>query len=103
VQVDMGHRMVYTSCVTPVRHLQALGLHITSLRTSATPCIEWMLDAYAIENLVMIGVFPGGHLRDDPLIMFVVLRHLDVTGRAAVAHHRPLSVSLSSLLQRPRS
>jgi ATP-binding cassette subfamily B protein/subfamily B ATP-binding cassette protein MsbA len=58
VQVDTGQRMVYDLRRILFEHLTALGLnhHITTSTADAVYRVD--VDAYAIENLVMSGVFP---------------------------------------------
>ena len=58
VQVDTGQRMVYDLRGRLFEHLTALGLnhHITTSTADAVYRVD--VDAYAIENLVMSGVFP---------------------------------------------
>ena len=58
VQVDTGQRMVYDLRGRLFSHLTALGLnhHITTSTADAVYRVD--VDAYAIENLVMSGLFP---------------------------------------------
>jgi ATP-binding cassette subfamily B protein len=58
VQVDTGQRMVYDLRGRLFAHLTALGLnhHITTSTADAVYRVD--VDAYAIENLVMSGLFP---------------------------------------------
>ena len=58
VQVDTGQRMVYDLRSRLFQHLTALGLnhHITTSTADAVYRVD--VDAYAIENLVMSGIFP---------------------------------------------
>jgi len=58
VQVDTGQRMVYDLRARLFEHLSALGLyhHLTTSTADAVYRID--VDAYAIENLVMSGIFP---------------------------------------------
>jgi ATP-binding cassette subfamily B protein len=58
VQVDTGQRMVYDLRRRLFDHLTALSLshHITTSTADAVYRVD--VDAYAIENLVMSGVFP---------------------------------------------
>ena len=58
VQVDTGQRMVYDLRRRLFEHLTSLGLnhHITTSTADAVYRVD--VDAYAIENLVMSGIFP---------------------------------------------
>ena len=79
VQVDAGQRMVYDLRAKLFEHLQALGLHhhITTNTGDAVYRID--VDAYAIENLVMSGLFPLATAVITLVVMFVVLLTRDVT------------------------
>ncbi len=79
VQVDAGQRMVYDLRAKLFEHLQALGLHhhITTNTGDAVYRID--VDAYAIENLVMSGLFPLATAFTTLLVMFAVLLTRDVT------------------------
>jgi ATP-binding cassette subfamily B protein len=79
VQVDAGQRMVYDLRNRLFRHLQALGLHhhITTSTGDAVYRID--VDAYAIENLVMSGLFPLATSVTTLVVMFTVLVKLDRT------------------------
>ena len=78
VQVDTGQRMVYDLRYRLFNHLQALGLHhhITTSTSDAVYRVD--VDAYAIENLVMSGVFP---LATSVATLFVMFSILLVHGR----------------------
>ena len=58
VQVDTGQRMVYDLRRRLFEHLTSLGLnhHVTTSTADAVYRVD--VDAYAIENLVMSGIFP---------------------------------------------
>ena len=58
VQVDTGQRMVYDLRCRLFEHLQALGLHHHITTNTGDAVYRVDVDAYAIENLVMSGVFP---------------------------------------------
>ena len=58
VQVDTGQRMVYDLRYRLFEHLQALGLHHHITTSTGDAVYRVDVDAYAIENLVMSGVFP---------------------------------------------
>jgi len=79
VQVQTGQRMVYDLRGRLFAHLQALGLqhHITTNTGDAVYRID--VDAYAIENLVMSGLFPLASSTTTLVVMFVVLVRLDAT------------------------
>lgn len=79
MQVDTGQQMVYDLRGRLFQHLQALGLHhhITTNTGDAVYRID--VDAYAIENLVMSGVFPIATSIITLLVMFAILAKLDLT------------------------
>ncbi len=77
VQVDTGQRMVYDLRRRLFEHLTALGLHhhITSSTADAVYRVD--VDAYAIENLVMSGIFPLATSVASLTVMFGVLVYLN--------------------------
>ena len=79
VQVDTGQRMVYDLRGKLFQHLTALGLnhHITTSTADAVYRVD--VDAYAIENLVMSGLFPLATSITALTVMFGVLLRLNVT------------------------
>jgi len=79
VQVDAGQRMVYDLRGRLFQHLTALGLnhHITTSTADAVYRVD--VDAYAIENLVMSGLFPLATSTIALMVMFGVLLRLNVT------------------------
>jgi ATP-binding cassette subfamily B protein/subfamily B ATP-binding cassette protein MsbA len=79
VQVDAGQRMVYDLRYRLLGHLQALGLHhhITTNTGDAVYRID--VDSYAIENLVMSGLFPLATSVTTLAVMFAILLTRDVT------------------------
>jgi ATP-binding cassette, subfamily B, bacterial len=79
VQVDTGQRMVYDLRYRLFQHLQALGLnhHITTNTGDAVYRVD--VDAYAIENLVMSGLFPLATSVITLTVMFVILVKIDLT------------------------
>ena len=79
VQVDTGQRMVYDLRGKLFSHLTALGLnhHITTSTADAVYRVD--VDAYAIENLVMSGVFPLATSSIALLVYFGVLMYINVT------------------------
>lgn len=79
VQVETGQRMVYDLRFRLVEHLQALGLHhhVTTSTSDAVYRVD--VDAYAIENLVMSGVFPLATSVITLVVMFWILALKDST------------------------
>jgi ATP-binding cassette subfamily B protein len=79
VQVDTGQRMVYDLRRRLFQHLTALGLnhHITTSTADAVYRVD--VDAYAIDNLVMSGIFPLATSIISLTVMFGILLRLDVT------------------------
>jgi ATP-binding cassette subfamily B protein len=79
VQVDTGQRMVYDLRRRLFRHLTALSLnhHITTSTADAVYRVD--VDAYAIENLVMSGIFPLATSIISLTVMFGILLRLNVT------------------------
>jgi ATP-binding cassette, subfamily B, bacterial len=79
VQVDTGQRMVYDLRRRLFEHLTALGLqhHITTSTADAVYRVD--VDAYAIENLVMSGIFPLATSIAALTVMFGVLLYMNVT------------------------
>ena len=79
VQVGTGQRMVYDLRARLFQHLQALGLHHHITRNTGDAVYRIDVDAYAIENLVMSGLFPLVTSATTLVVMFVILIRLDVT------------------------
>ncbi|HEV3141456.1 MAG TPA: ABC transporter ATP-binding protein [Vicinamibacterales bacterium] len=79
VQVDTGQRMVYDLRYRLFDHLTALPLrhHITTSTADAVYRVD--VDAYAIENLVMSGIFPLATSITSLTVMFGVLLYMNVT------------------------
>ena len=79
VQVDTGQRMVYDLRGKLFEHLTALGMnhHITTSTADAVYRVD--VDAYAIENLVMSGLFPLATSIIALTVMFGILLRLNVT------------------------
>ncbi len=79
VQVDTGQRMVYDLRYRLFNHLQALGLHhhVTTSTSDAVYRVD--VDAYAIENLVMSGIFPLATAVTTLTVMFAILAYNDMT------------------------
>jgi ABC-type multidrug transport system fused ATPase/permease subunit len=79
VQVDTGQRMVYDLRDRLLQHLQALGLHHHLRMGTGDAVYRVDADAYAIENLVMSGLFPLATSVATLAVMFGVLVYLDTT------------------------
>jgi ABC-type multidrug transport system fused ATPase/permease subunit len=79
VQVDTGQRMVYDLRRRLFNHLTALGLHHHITTSTADAVYRVDVDAYAIENLVMSGLFPLATSIASLIVMFAVLLWLNVT------------------------
>jgi len=79
VQVETGQHMVYDLRYRLFDHLQALGLHhhITTSTSDAVYRVD--VDAYAIENLVMSGIFPLATAVITLVVMFSILASKDLT------------------------
>jgi ATP-binding cassette subfamily B protein len=79
VQVDTGQRMVYDLRGRLFGHLTALGLHHHITTSTADAVYRVDVDAYAIENLVMSGIFPLATSIASLMVMFVFLVRMNVT------------------------
>jgi ATP-binding cassette subfamily B protein/subfamily B ATP-binding cassette protein MsbA len=79
VQVDTGQRMVYNLRHRLFEHLTALGLHHHITTSTADAVYRVDVDAYAIENLVMSGIFPLATSMTSLIVMFAVLLNRNVT------------------------
>jgi ATP-binding cassette subfamily B protein len=79
VQVDTGQRMVYDLRYRLFQHLTALGLHHHVTTSTADAVYRVDVDAYAIENLVMSGIFPLATSITSLTVMFGILLRLNVT------------------------
>src|SRR5204862_6648599 len=79
VQVDTGQRMVYDLRYRLFEHLQGLGLHHHVTTSTGDAVYRVDVDAYAIENLVMSGLFPLATSVLTLVVMFVFLVNMDVT------------------------
>ena len=79
VQVDTGQRMVYDLRGRLFEHLTALGLHhhITTSTVDAVYRVD--VGAYAIENLVMSGIFPLATSFTSLIVMFGFLLYKNMT------------------------
>jgi ABC-type multidrug transport system fused ATPase/permease subunit len=79
VQVDTGQRMVYDLRRRLFEHLTGLGLHHHITTSTADAVYRVDVDAYAIENLVMSGIFPLATSITSLTVMFGILLRLNVT------------------------
>jgi ATP-binding cassette, subfamily B, bacterial len=79
VQVDTGQRMVYELRHRLFEHLTSLGLHHHITRSTADAVYRVDVDAYAIENLVMSGIFPLATSITALVVMFGILLYKNVT------------------------
>jgi ATP-binding cassette subfamily B protein len=79
VQVDTGQRMVYDLRGKLFEHLTALGLHHHITTSTADAVYRVDVDAYAIENLVMSGLFPLATSTIALAVMFGWLFYMNVT------------------------
>ena len=79
VQVDTGQRMVYDLRRRLFEHLTALGLHHHITTSTADAVYRVDVDAYAIENLVMSGIFPLATSATSLVVMFAILLRLNMT------------------------
>jgi ABC-type multidrug transport system fused ATPase/permease subunit len=79
VQVETGQSIVYTLRARLFDHLQALGLHhhVTTRTGDAVYRID--ADAYAVENLLMSGLFPLVTAVITLVVMFAILARLDAS------------------------
>jgi len=77
VQVDTGQRMVYDLRRRLFNHLTALGLHHHITSSTADLVYRVDVDAYAIENLVMSGIFPLATSSMALIVMFGVMLYLN--------------------------
>ena len=79
VQVDAGQRMVYDLRGRLFEHLSGLGLHHHVTTSTADAVYRVDVDAYAIENLVMSGLFPLATSVISLLVMFGFVLWMNVT------------------------
>jgi ABC-type multidrug transport system fused ATPase/permease subunit len=79
VQVDTGQRMVYDLRHRLFEHLTGLGLHHHITKSTADAVYRVDVDAYAIENLVMSGIFPLATSITALTVMFGILLYKNVT------------------------
>jgi ABC-type multidrug transport system fused ATPase/permease subunit len=79
VQVDAGQRMVYDLRYRLFEHLTALGLHHHITTSTADAVYRVDVDAYAIENLVMSGIFPLATSIVSLIVMFGFVFYMSAT------------------------
>jgi ATP-binding cassette, subfamily B, bacterial len=79
VQVDTGQRMVYDLRHRLFEHLTGLGLHHHIHKSTADAVYRVDVDAYAIENLVMSGIFPLATSSIALTVMFGMILSINVT------------------------
>src|SRR2546429_509617 len=79
VQVVTGKRMVYDLRRRLFEHLTALGLHHHTTTNTADAVYRVDVDAYAIENLVMSGIFPLATSFTSLIVMFGFLLYKNMT------------------------
>jgi ATP-binding cassette subfamily B protein len=79
LQVDTGQRMVYDLRHRLFEHLTGLGLHHHITKSTADTVYRVDVDAYAIENLVMSGIFPLATSLISLALMFGLLLYKNVT------------------------
>jgi ATP-binding cassette, subfamily B, bacterial len=79
VQVDTGQRMVYDLRHRLFEHLTGLGLHHHITKSTADAVYRVDVDAYAIENLVMSGIFPLATSIISLTVMFAILLSMNMT------------------------
>ncbi len=79
VQVETGQRMVYDLRRRLFEQIQALGLHHHVTTTTGDAVYRVDVDSYAIENLIIGGLFPLATSVTTLVVMFGVLLYYDVT------------------------
>ena len=79
VQIDAGQRMVYDLRYRLFAHLESLGLHHHITTSTGDAVYRVDVDAYAIENLAMSGVFPLATSVITLVVMFAILATRDLT------------------------
>jgi ATP-binding cassette subfamily B protein len=73
VQVKTGQRLVYDLRYKLFQHLQALGLHHHVRHNSGEAVYRIDADSYAIDNLVMNGIFPLATSTASLVVMFTLM------------------------------
>ena len=78
IETDTGQRMVYDLRYRLLAHLQSLGLHHHITTSTGDAVYRVDVDSYAIENIVISGVFPLCTSVITLVVMFAVLAKLDL-------------------------
>ena len=77
VQVGTGQRLVYDVRYRLFQHLQALRLHHHVKTNTGDAVYRIDVDSYAIENLVMSGIFPLATSTTALVVMFTLMAKID--------------------------
>jgi ABC-type multidrug transport system fused ATPase/permease subunit len=77
VQVKTGQRLVYDLRYKLFQHLQALGLHHHVKTNSGDAVYRIDADSYAIDNLVMNGIFPLATSIASLVLYFAIMAKID--------------------------
>lgn len=77
VQVDTGQRLVYDLRNRLFQHLQRLGLHHHVTTSTGDAVYRIDVDSYAIDNLVMSGIFPLATSSAALIVMFALMAKID--------------------------
>ncbi len=77
VQVSTGQRLVYDLRYRLFQHLQALGLYHHVTRNTGDAVYRIDADSYAIDNLVMNGIFPLVTSSAALVVMFALMLKID--------------------------
>ena len=77
VQVQTGQRLVYDLRYRLFGHLQRLGLHHHVTTNTGDAVYRVDVDSYAIENLVMSGIFPLLSSSAALVVMFALMAGID--------------------------
>jgi ATP-binding cassette, subfamily B, bacterial len=77
VQVGTGQRLVYDLRYRLFQHLQALGLHHHVTRNTGDAVYRIDVDSYAVDNLVMNGLFPLATSTAALIVMFALMASID--------------------------
>jgi len=79
VQVQTGQRLVYDLRYKLFQHLQRLGLHHHVTTNTGDAVYRIDVDSYAIENLVMSGIFPLLTSTAALVVMFSLMASIDLS------------------------
>ena len=77
IQVDTGQRLVYDLRNKLFQHLQRLGLHHHVTTSTGDAVYRIDVDSYAIDNLVMSGIFPLATSSMALIVMFALMAQID--------------------------